>query len=263
METDAAQEPPVVETRGMTMGYGERIVLQDVDFAVRRGDVFVIMGGSGSGKSTLLRHLIGLRAPLRGKVLFGDTDFWAVGEAQRREIQSGFGVLYQQGALWSSMTVAENLGLLLQQYTAYSADEVREVVSYKLALVGLAGYEHYYPAQLSGGMRKRAGLARALALDPQLLFLDEPGSGLDPLSAKLLDDLILHLRDGLGATVVIVTHELASIFAIGTNGVFIDAESRTITARGNPRELAQATTDPKLRAFLSRGTSKADPVETS
>jgi phospholipid/cholesterol/gamma-HCH transport system ATP-binding protein len=174
-------------------------------------------------------------------------------EEEREKLRRRLGVLYQHGALWTSMSVAENVGLALEQFTALAAKDIRELVAFKLALVGLAGFEDYYPSELSGGMRKRAALARAMALDPEMLFLDEPGSGLDPVSSKLLDDLILRLRDSLGATIVIVTHELASIFAIANNGVFIDADKKTITAAGNPRELFDTTQDPTLRAFLTRG----------
>jgi phospholipid/cholesterol/gamma-HCH transport system ATP-binding protein len=242
-----------IEVRDLTLAYGERVVLRDLAFTVRRGDIFVVMGGSGSGKSTLLRHLIGLHEPARGAIRLAGVDLWAASEEQRQNLKQRFGVLYQHGALWSSMTVAENVALVLEQYTSLAASEVREIVSLKLALVGLSGFEDYYPSELSGGMRKRAGLGRAMALDPEILFLDEPGSGLDPSSAKLLDDLVLALRNSLGATVVMVSHDLASIFAIGTDSIFIDAESKTITAKGDPKELYRTTTDPKLRAFLSRG----------
>ena len=244
---------PHMEARDVTLAYGRNVILRDVSFKVQRGDIFVIMGGSGSGKSTLLRHLIGLQEPAGGTICFAGSDLWSASEAKLAALKRRFGVLFQHGALWSSMTVAENVGLALEQFTALSAAEVREIVTFKLALVGLTGYEEYLPSQLSGGMRKRAGLARAMVLDPEALFLDEPGSGLDPVSAKLLDDLILQLRDSLGATIVVVTHELASIFAIGSYAVFIDSEKRTVTAAGDPRELKRTTTDPRLRAFLTRG----------
>ena len=248
-----ASTVPHVEARDVTLAYGRNVILRDVNLAVARGDIFIIMGGSGSGKSTLLRHLIGLQAPTHGTICFDGSDLWTVSEAKLAALKRRFGVLFQHGALWSSMTVAENVALALEQFTALTATEVREIVTFKLALVGLAGYEDYLPSQLSGGMRKRAALARAMVLDPEALFLDEPGSGLDPVSSKLLDDLILQLRDSLGATIVIVTHELASIFAIGSYAVFIDSEKRTITAAGDPRELKRTTDDPKLRAFLTRG----------
>ena len=256
---NAAPPTPVahMEVSDLTLAYGDRVILHDLNFTVRHGDIFVIMGGSGSGKSTLLRHMIGLQPPAKGAVRFDGADLWAVAEAKLAALKRRFGVLFQHGALWSSMTVAENVGLGLEQFTALTAAEIREIVTFKLALVGLTGYEDYLPAQLSGGMRKRAGLARAMVLDPEALFLDEPGSGLDPISAKLLDDLILQLRDSLGATIVVVTHELASIFAIGSHAVYIDTEKKTITAEGNPRELLRTTTDPRLRAFLTRGEEEA------
>ena len=246
-------EVPHIEARSVTLAYGSRIILRDLNFTVHRGDIFIIMGGSGSGKSTLMRHLIGLQEPASGRIAFDGIDLWAASDTKLAALKRRFGVLFQHGALWSSMTVAENVALALEQFTQLTAPEVREIVTFKLALVGLAGYEDYLPAQLSGGMRKRAGLARAMALDPEALFLDEPGSGLDPISAKLLDDLILELRDSLGATLIVVTHELASIFAIGTHAVFIDTGRKTITAAGDPRELARETDDPRLRAFLTRG----------
>jgi phospholipid/cholesterol/gamma-HCH transport system ATP-binding protein len=248
---DEAQAHIAVE--GLTMAYGDRVVLHDLALEIREGDIFIVMGGSGCGKSTLLRHLIGLQAPAAGRVLYRGQDFWAASAHERDQIMRRCGVLYQSGGLWSSMTLAENVALPLEQYTDYAPGEVRDVVAAKLALVGLAGFEEFYPAELSGGMRKRAGLARAMALDPEVLFFDEPSAGLDPVSARRLDDLILELRASLGATVVVVTHDLASIFAIGTNSVFLDAESRTALAWGPPRELRQRPSHPTVLEFLTRG----------
>ena len=242
-----------IEVRQLDMAYGARIIQHDLTFTVKRGDIFVIMGGSGCGKSTLLRHLIGLLEPARGQVLYDGQSFWEVEVAERERMTRRFGVLYQSGALWSSMTLAENVSLPLEQYTDLSSDEIRDLVALKLALVGLAGFEEFYPAEISGGMRKRAGLARAMALDPDILFFDEPSAGLDPISARLLDDLILELRDSLGATVVVVTHELASIFAIGTNSVFLDAETKTMLTTGNPKALLEESPIPAVRRFLTRG----------
>jgi phospholipid/cholesterol/gamma-HCH transport system ATP-binding protein len=242
-----------IEVRGLTMAYGDTVVQQDLDFAVRRGDVFVIMGGSGCGKSTLLRHLVGLHAPARGRIFYDGEDFWAAEPDDRAHRMRRFGVLYQAGALWSSMTLAENVALPLEEYTDLSRDAIRDVVSLKLALVGLAGYEDYSPAELSGGMRKRAGLARAMALDPEILFFDEPSAGLDPISSKRLDELILELRDSLGSTVVVVTHELASIFAIADDGVLLNRDARTMIATGDPKRLLAESTDPRVREFLARG----------
>ena len=244
---------PHIVVRNLTMAYGERIIQKDLDFTIERGDIFIIMGGSGCGKSTLLRHLIGLIRPARGQVLYGDTDFWAAEPQARMEILRQIGVLYQSGALWSSMTLAENVGLPLGEYTDLKGDKIAALASLKLALVGLRGFEDYYPFEISGGMQKRAGLARAIAMDPEILFFDEPSAGLDPISAKRLDDLIVELRDSLGATVVIVTHELPSILAIGTNSVFLDAESKTMIAHGPPKRLLESPPDPKVKEFLTRG----------
>ena len=249
----ASERQPHIRVRGLTMAYGSFVLMRDLDFVVRHGDIFIIMGGSGCGKSTLLKHLIGLKEPARGEILYGDQSFTAADEAGRNAILRRCGILYQKGALWSGMTLAENVGLPLAEYTPLSPAEVREVACLKLALVGLTGFEDYYPSQISGGMQKRAGLARAMALDPEVLFFDEPSAGLDPISSRLLDDLVLELRDSLGATIVIVTHELASIFAIGDNSVFLDAESRTMIAQGDPKELLQQCDDPRVRRFLTRG----------
>ena len=249
-------DPPIV-VRHLTMAYGETVIQRDIDFTVNRGDIFIIMGASGSGKSTLLRHLVGLRAPVRGQILFHGTDFWGADERERNRIRRSCGVLYQSGALWSSMTLAENVAFPLQEHTNLAPPRIREIVDLKLALVGLSGFEDYYPAELSGGMQKRAGLARAMALDPEILFFDEPSSGLDPVSAQLLDELILELRDSLSTTVVVVTHELASIFAIGTDSIFLDADSHTMIARGAPKELLSSSDDPRVRRFLTRGREAA------
>lgn len=238
----------------LQVGYGSYILMRDVSFEVRKGDIFFIMGGSGCGKSTLLHVLMGLKSPQAGEVFFGDINFWGGTPATRRACMRHAGVLFQSGALWSSMTLAENVGLALEQYTDLDADEIRELAMLKLSLVGLAGFEDYYPSEISGGMSKRAGLARALALDPQILFLDEPSAGLDPVSSNLLDELIQELRDSLGATFVIVSHELASIFNIGTNGIFLDVNTRTATAHGNPSVLLHDPhTNHDALMFLTRG----------
>jgi phospholipid/cholesterol/gamma-HCH transport system ATP-binding protein len=244
-----------ITVKKLTMAYGNRVIQRDLDFTIRRGSIFIIMGGSGCGKSTLMRHLIGLKAPAQGQVLYDSVDFWAAGPSEREKMMCRFGVAYQNGALWSSMTLAENIGLPLGEYTDLSPDEIRKVASLKLALVGLAGFEDFYPPEISGGMRKRAALARAMALDPDVLFFDEPTAGLDPYSAKRLDDLILELRDSLGATVVVVTHELSSIFAIGDDSVFLDSDTRTIIARGDPKSLLETADEPAVRRFLTRGKS--------
>jgi len=235
------------------MAFGDFVVMKDLDFTVRRGDVFVIMGGSGCGKSTLLRHMIGLIEPAKGEIFYGEESFTRATPAAREKMLRSFGVLYQTGGLWSSMTLAENVSLPLSEFTDLKPAQIAEIAALKLALVGLAGFEDYYPSQISGGMQKRAGLARAMALDPDILFFDEPSSGLDPISSRLLDDLILELQASLGATVVVVTHELASIFAIGSNCVFLDTDTRTMIAQGDPRELRDSHPDPKVRRFLTRG----------
>lgn len=244
---------PHVQINDLTMAYGDFLIQKDLTFTINRGDIFIIMGGSGCGKSTLLRHLVGLKAPAKGNVVYGGVDFWSSSEADRARMMQKIGILYQSGALWSSMTLAENIAIPLEAYTQLNPREIAEVVSLKLSLVGLAGFNDYYPSEISGGMRKRAGLARAMALDPDILFFDEPSAGLDPVSAKLLDDLILELRDSLGSTVVVVTHELASIFAIGNNSVFLDPDTKTMIAQGNPNELLRDCDDPKVRLFLRRG----------
>jgi phospholipid/cholesterol/gamma-HCH transport system ATP-binding protein len=251
--TFAKDGPPPITVKNLTMAYGSFVLMKDINFTVNHGDIFIIMGGSGSGKSTLLRHMLGLIEPAKGEVLYGDFNFTKGEPEQREEMLRHFGVLYQGGALWSSMTLAENVGLPLGEFTDLTGAEIREVAALKLALVGLKGFEGYYPSQISGGMQKRAGLARAIALDPEILFFDEPSAGLDPISSRLLDDLILELRDNLGATVVVVTHELASIFAIGNNSVFLDAESKTMIAHGDPKDLLAHSTDQRVRTFLTRG----------
>ncbi len=252
-----------ITVRDLTMAYGSNVVMRDFNFTVNRADIFIIMGGSGCGKSTLLRHMVGLNPPAKGQVLYRDVNFWEADLSEQERIMRGFGILYQSGALWSSMTLAENVALPLEQYTNLSPGQIREVVSLKLSLVGLAGFEEFYPSEISGGMRKRAGLARAMAMDPEILFFDEPSAGLDPVSARRLDDLILDLRGSLGATIVVVTHELASIFAIGNNSVFLDAETKTMTAGGDPKKLLAESTDPKVRAFLTRGKSDKREAQIS
>jgi len=241
-----------IEIQNLTMAYGSHIVMSNVNAKVKRGSIFIVMGNSGSGKSTLLRNMIGLQNPAQGDVLYDGKSFQKMDDDARRIQVRKCGVLFQNGALWSSMTLAENVALPLQEYTDWPASEVADIVRLKLALVGLNGFEDYYPSQISGGMRTRAGLARAMALDPEILFFDEPSAGLDPFTSRNLDQLILELRDSLGATVVVVTHELASIFMIGDDSIFLDADIKTVRAQGNPKELLDRTSDPKIRAFLTR-----------
>jgi phospholipid/cholesterol/gamma-HCH transport system ATP-binding protein len=220
---------------------------------VNKGDIFIVMGGSGCGKSTLLRNMVGLNKPLKGQVIYEGVSFWDIGPEEQAGIMRRIGILYQSGALWSSMTLAENIALPLYEYTDLGPDQIREIVSLKLSLVGLSGFEDYYPSEISGGMRKRAGLARAMALDPGVLFFDEPSAGRDPISEHLLDELILELRDSIGATVVVVTHQLESIFAIGNNSIFLDPETKTMIAGGDPKTLLAESGDPKVVSFLTRG----------
>jgi len=242
-----------ISVKNLSMAYGDFVVMKSLNFSVKRGEVKVIMGGSGCGKSTLLKHMVGLERSREGEIFY-DGDLFDPEGAEGGGFCRRFGVLFQGGALWSSMTVAENIALPLETYTKLKAGDIREVVEFKLSLVGLAGFGHRYPSELSGGMRKRAGLARAIALDPQILFFDEPSAGLDPLSSRRLDDLILELRDALGATVVVVTHELSSIFAIADTALFLDAETKTALCDGNPNDLIDDdSVDPKVRNFLKRG----------
>jgi phospholipid/cholesterol/gamma-HCH transport system ATP-binding protein len=253
---DSPENPPAkakITVRDLTMAFGSFVVMHDLNFQVAEKDIFIIMGPSGCGKSTLLRHLIGLQEPAKGSVLYEGEDFTAADPAGRAKFIRRFGVMYQSGALWSSLTLAENIALPLEENSNLTPSAIRDLVSYKLSLVGLSGYEDYYPAQISGGMNKRAGIARAMALDPDILFLDEPSAGLDPLSSRRLDDLILRLRDSLGSTVVIVTHELASIFAIANNSIFLDTATRTQGATGNPTDLRDHSQNPAVRLFLRRG----------
>ncbi len=247
-----------IRVKNLTMAYGEFVVMRDLDFGIRRGDIFFIMGGSGCGKSTLLRHLIGLNEPARGEVWYGDVNFTAAPDDEREALRRRFGILFQSGALWSSMTLAENVGLPLEQFSRLGPGEIGEAATLKLALVGLRGFEEFFPSEISGGMQKRAGLARAMALDPDVLFFDEPSAGLDPVTSRRLDELILSLRDSLGATVVIVSHELASILSIGDDSVFLDTEVRTMSARGNPRALLANPPTESVRRFLTRAGSEPE-----
>lgn len=249
------REDPHIEVSDLTMAYDDYVVQKAMSFSVRRGEIFIIMGPSGCGKSTLLRHLIGIKAPSSGSVRFDGRDLWGVDDETRNDLLLKMGILYQSGALWSSMTLAENIALPLSAHTRLSRKEVMELVSFKLSLVGLSGFEDYYPAEISGGMQKRAALARAIALDPEILFFDEPSSGLDPISAGRLDELIVHLTESLGSTAVVVTHDLASILEIGTNSIYLDIETKSILAEGPPGNLLEISSSQNVRDFLSRGQS--------
>jgi phospholipid/cholesterol/gamma-HCH transport system ATP-binding protein len=245
-------ETPPVSVTDLTMAYGTHVVMQGITFDVQRGEVFVLMGGSGSGKSTLLKHLIGLRQPASGTVLLNGEDLSTVDAETRIKALRRIGVLYQGGALWSGLTLAENVALPLEELSELDAGAIAEVVALKLALVGLQGSGHLYPAAISGGMRKRASLARALALDPDVLFFDEPSSGLDPISASRLDDLILAIAASFGTTIIVVSHDLASIFRIADRALFLDISTRTMTALGSPADLRDAPPNDEVRRFLTR-----------
>jgi phospholipid/cholesterol/gamma-HCH transport system ATP-binding protein len=247
-------DEPILTVRGLSIGYEGRVVLQDIDFDVHRGEVFVVLGGSGCGKSTLLRTMIGLIEPIGGSVKVDGVEFLGAEGPARQAVLKKFGVLYQSSALFSSMTLVENVALPLEEFTTLPKDAIQFIARTKLRLVGLAGYEDHLPAAISGGMRKRAGVARALALDPRVLFLDEPSAGLDPITSAELDRLVLSLRDALGTTMVVVTHELPSIYAIADRCIVLEKKRHTIVARGKPAELRDTSTDPYVRAFFRRTT---------
>ena len=241
-----------IEVSHLTMAYGSRVIMDDLSFSVKKGEVFLVIGPSGCGKSTLLRHLIGLQAPQKGTIKLLGRDFWGMTETEQQKFMQHIGILYQRCGLWSSMTLAENIALPLQLYTGLPQKEIREICTAKLELVGLAGFEDYYPSEISGGMQKRAGLARALALDPEILFFDEPSAGLDPVSAMNLDRLILELRNSLGTTLVFVTHDLDSIFTVGSDAIFLDPKTHSIAGRGTPQDLLQNPPTPAIQEFLTR-----------
>jgi phospholipid/cholesterol/gamma-HCH transport system ATP-binding protein len=241
---------PAIEVEGLECGYDGKVVLKAVSFTVARGEVFFVIGGSGCGKSTLLRHLVGLNHPPRGAVKFFGQPFSAADLAARRATLKTFGMLFQGGALWTSLTLRDNVALPLEEYTTLSRREIQEIAALKLAQVGLGGFEDYYPSEISGGMKKRAGLARALALDPAIVFFDEPSAGLDPVTSRKLDELILQIRATFGTTIVIVSHELASIFGIADRVIMLDRAHQGIIAEGRPRELAERSRDPRVTEFL-------------
>jgi phospholipid/cholesterol/gamma-HCH transport system ATP-binding protein len=244
---------PAIEVENLQCGYGETTVLDNVSFSVATGEVFFIIGGSGCGKSTLLRHMVGLNTPKNGTVKFFGQPFTHADTASRRAMLKTFGMLFQGGALWTSLTLRQNVALPLEEYTTLSRREIDEIATLKLAEVGLTGFEDYFPAEISGGMKKRAGLARALALDPAIVFFDEPSAGLDPVTSRKLDELILHVRETFGTTIVVVSHELASIFEIADRVIMLEREAKGIIAEGPPRALAVNSRDPRVSEFLRRG----------
>jgi len=243
----------VITTQNLSVGYDTKVLLKNADFQVKKGDIFVIMGGSGCGKSSLLKVLTGLMPPLDGNFEVLGMNFNTADNEKKVALRKKTGILYQSGALFSSMTLAENVAMPLNEYGVYSQKTTDELVHLKLALVGLAGYEDYYPSEISGGMKKRAGLARALALDPEILYFDEPSAGLDPVSSARLDDLMIEINQNLNTTLVVVTHELQSIFAIANNSIYLDAYTKTITAFGNPHDILKNPPNERVKQFLTRG----------
>lgn len=246
------EESPIIVVENLTARYGEKLIFKEVSFQVKKGEILVILGGSGCGKSTLLKHMFGLYTPAEGRVLINGIDISTGSERELEKIRSNLGVLFQSGALFGSMTIAENVSLPLEEYTDLSPDAIHRIVRMKLAMVSLAGFENHFPSELSGGMKKRAGLARAMALDPAVLFFDEPSAGLDPVTSAELDILMKRINSGLGTTMVVVTHELDSIFSIAHRVVMLDTNAKGIIAVGDPRELQKSSGDPRVTNFFNR-----------
>lgn len=235
----------------LTMAWGERIIQRDLNFEVHPGEIFVIMGASGSGKSSLMRHLVGLHEPQAGQVWLQDTNLYTCNDEDLSALRRKFGVMFQSGALWSSMTVGDNLMLPLKLFTPLSERAMMQRARFKLALVGLDDCFDALPAELSGGMKKRVAIARSLMLDPDLLYLDEPASGLDPINARRLDELLRSIRQHLGTTIVLITHSVESIFAVADRALFLDDQSQTMTALDTPQEL-QRSGPARVQAFLHK-----------
>ena len=251
-QPSTSPKQPAVAVDDLECGYDGRVLLQHVSFTVQPGELFFVIGGSGCGKSTLLKHMIGLQRPTAGTIRYFGESFTDAAPTRRRELLRTFGVLYQNSALWSSLTLRENITLPLEEYTPLSKHERNELAALRLAQVSLSGYEDYYPSEISGGMKKRAALARALTLDPAIVFFDEPSAGLDPVTSRKLDELILQIRETLGTTMIIVSHELDSIFSIADRVIMLEREAKGIIAEGKPLELAQTSRDPRVQEFLQR-----------
>ncbi len=249
---DKPDKAPVIIVEHLTAQFGSHTIFENVGFQVYPGEIFVILGGSGCGKSTLMKHLIGIYQTESGKVVINGIDITKADEIQLKKMRLGIGVAFQSGGLFGSMTLGENVALPLQEYTDLSPEWIHQIVKMKLGLVDLAGYENHLPEELSGGMKKRAGLARAMALDPTVLFFDEPSAGLDPITSAELDFLIKSIRAGIGTTMVIVTHELQSIFNVADRIIMLDKEAKGIIAEGDPRWLKENSTDPRVRNFFNR-----------
>ena len=244
-------ETKIVEVKNLKIGYDDSIVLKDINFQVRKGEIFAILGGSGSGKSTILKHMIGLLDPISGEILINGKDIASATDKDMISLRKNFGVLYQSGALFSTMTMIENVMLPLNEFTELPESIIASIARVKLGMVGLSGFENFYPHEISGGMKKRAGIARALALDPEILFLDEPSAGLDPITSADFDELILNLKEKLGTTIIMVTHELDSVFAVADRIIVLDQNKKTIAAEGQP-DVVKNSTNPWVKKFLTR-----------
>ena len=249
-----------IQAKGLSCGYEGKLILSDINFSVRQGEAFFIIGGSGCGKSTLLRTLVGLNTPQEGSVDILGKPFSKADLPTRRAQLRNIGMLFQSSALWSSLTLRQTVALPLEEHTALTRREIDEISMLKLAQLGLKGYEDYYPAEISGGMKKRAGLARALALDPAIVFFDEPWAGLDPITSRKLNHQIKDIQQTFGTTLVIVSHELESIFELADRVIMLDKDAKGIIAEGNPHALLKSTTDNRVKDFLHRGSSNNHPV---